>query len=54
MNINQANNLQISNNVFYKGTLFHVLALDVNENYTFSSNLMIGAHKRETITYNIK
>jgi hypothetical protein len=52
MNINNANNILIDQNVFYQARVFHVRALGM-KNFTFTNNLMIGVTVRPT-TVNVK
>ena len=49
MDISNGRNIRIENNVFYKGRVFHVRALQLY-NYKFENNLMIGATKRPTLS----
>ena len=49
MDIDNGRNIRIQNNVFYKGRVFHVRALNLY-NYKFEENLMIAATKRPTIS----
>ena len=49
LDIKNGRNIFIENNVFYKGRVFHVRALELY-NYKFEDNLMIAATKRPTIS----
>lgn len=49
LDIDNGRNIKINNNVFYKGRVFHVRALNIRE-FQFSNNLMIAATKRPFIS----
>jgi len=50
MKINNAYDLEITNNVFFNARKFHVKALKVFS-FTFTNNLMIGVTKRPTMIF---
>ena len=48
LDLDYAKNINIYNNMFYNGRVFHVRALDVT-NYQFTYNLMIAVTERPTL-----
>ena len=48
LDVSSSMNVNIKNNVFYKGRIHHVRALQI-QNYQFMNNLMIAAVKRPTV-----